>query len=335
MASNRKQKTLKPSVGYDWTNFTLVLGALGLLLTTFIAYKASLSDRKLFSIGLIALFGGLLIESYRVSRDLKKLFLIFLGSYFLSLFNFFPWKNEQIYSFENHLETWPYFFLFLFTMAFAIWFKDKVTPKLTEGTALILSISLVYWTIDYGFTDYRNWFAITLMIIAILLTAFSIVNALANIYLSESIRLTLSIWSTIIMFGFAVDNIIRVFSNPEIENSKYLSDGFYIGFQYFLLGVSAVYIMNNYVLLSGLLPSRGGNYRLELKEAKKEHLDRFSSEQIYLGHALLCILFTTTIYILNYKFQFLPRHTMIWFVFLAFPIFLRLFDFIILGRKKY
>src|SRR5690606_18166009 len=102
---------------------------------------------------------------------------------------------------------------------------------------LLLSLSLVYWTIDCGFTNYHNWFAYTLLTIAFLLTVFSIVNALTNLHLSKTTRFTLSIWSTVIMFAFAVDNIFRVFGNPDIE-STYLSDGLYIGVQFFLLGVS-------------------------------------------------------------------------------------------------
>ena len=136
------------------------------------------------------------------------------------------------------------------------------------------------------------------------------------------------------MFAFAVDNIYRVFDNPDIE-STYLSDGLYIGLQFFLLGVSAVYIMQNYMLLAAFLPSKNGNYRRDLKENKKDHIDRFSDEQVLTGHSILCILYAVTFYGLNYKYQILPRHTMIWLVFLTFPLFLRLIDLITYGRKNY
>ena len=66
------------------------------------------------------------------------------------------------------------------------------------------------------------------------------------------------------MFAFAIDNIIRVFGNPEIQN-LYLSDGLYISLQYFLLGVSSVYVMQNYMLLIAFFPSKNGNYRKDLK----------------------------------------------------------------------
>lgn len=310
----------------------IVVGLIGLLLTLYIGYRASISDRKLFSVSLLALFGGLLFESFRVSDNWKTVLSIFVGSYFFSLLNFLPGKREHTYIFENHIESWPYIFIFFYALAFAIFHKDRVTEKLTEGVTLLLSLSLVYWTIDYGFTNYHNWFAYTLLTIAFLLTVFSITNALTNLHLSRTTRLTLSIWSTVIMFAFAVDNIFRVFDNPDIE-STYLADGFYIGLQFFLLGVSAVYVMQNYMLLAAFLPSKHGNYRRDLKENKKDHIDRFSDEQVLTRHSLFCILYAVTFYGLNYKFQVLPRHTMIWLVFLTFPLFLRLIDLITYRRK--
>jgi hypothetical protein len=135
------------------------------------------------------------------------------------------------------------------------------------------------------------------------------------------------------MFAFAIDNIIRVFSNQDIESS-YLSQGFYIALQYFLLGVSAVFIMQNFILLTEFLPSRDGNYKADLKENIKTHIDRFSDKQVSIRLSLFCILYAVTIYWLNYEYRVLPRHTMIWFVFLTFPILLQLRN-LVTGQKKY
>jgi hypothetical protein len=126
------------------------------------------------------------------------------------------------------------------------------------------------------------------------------------------------------MFVFAIDNIIRVYSNPEIESSQYISQGLFIGLQYFLLGVSAVYIMQNYMLLVAFLPSRNSNYISDLKENKKEHIDRFSDEQVSIGHSLFCLFYSGALYWLNYRYDLLPRHTMIWLVFLTFPLITKL-----------
>lgn len=271
----------------------------------------------------MALFAGLLFESIRISGSWKTVAGIFAGTYISSLVSFLPGKHERVYSFENHIEMWPYFFIFIFALFFGAVYKEKVTAKLTEGITLLLSISLIYWAVDYGFTNYHSWFSVSLMIIGLLLSIFSIFNALTHLHLSRANRLTLSIWSTIIMFAFAIDNIIRVFSNSDIESS-YLSDGLYIGIQYFLLGVSAVYIMQNYMLLAAFLPSKNGNYRKDLKENTKDHIDKYSDEQVNIGQSLFCIIFTLTVYGLNHMYQVLPRHTMIWLVLLTFPLILHL-----------
>jgi hypothetical protein len=331
--SPTRKKTKRKSSGINLMPVVALIGLIGVALTTYIAYRSSLSDRTLFSISLLALFAGLLFESFRVSNNWKTVVAIFVGSYFFSLLSFLPGKREQHYNFENHIQIWPYFLLFFFALAFTIFHKDRVTGKLTEGITLLLSLSFIYWTIDYGFTNYNNWFAITLLSIASIFTAFSILNALTNLHLSKSVRLTLSIWSTIILFAFAIDNIIRVFSNPDIESS-YLSDGIYIGLQYFLLGVSAVYIMQNYMLLAAFLPSKNSNYRNDLRENKKDHINRYSDQQVSIGHSLLCIMYGGTIYWLNYTYQVLPRHTMIWLVIMTFPLMLFIAS-LVNGKKNY
>lgn len=331
--SPTRRKTKRKSAGFDLTPVVAIIGIIGLALTIYIAYRTSLSDRKLFSISLLALFGGLLFESFRVSDSWKTVIAIFVGSYFFSLLSFLPGKREHHYNFESHIQNWPYFLLFFFALAFAIFHKDKVTAKLTEGITLLLSLSFIYWTIDYGFTNYHNWFAISLLSIAFLFAAFSILNALTNLHLSKGVRLTLSIWSTIILLAFAIDNIIRVFSNPDIE-STYISNGLYISLQYFLLGVSAVYIMQNYILLSAFLPSKNGNYRNDLRENKRDHIERYSDQQVSIGHSLLCIVYAGAVYGLNYTYQILPLHTMIWLVIVTFPLILFISN-LVSGRKNY
>lgn len=302
-----------------------------LFLTIYIGYRALISERKLFSISLLALFSGLLFESFRITNNWKDVIYKFIGVYFFSLVCFFPGKREVVYNLENHIKFWPYFFISLFSIVTAISHKDKVTAKLTEGITLLLSLSLIYWTIDYGFINIDNLFSKSVLFIALLFSAFSIIQALTYFKLSRAVRLTLSIWSTIVLVAFSIDNIYRVYQNEDIETTKYLSEGLYIGLQYFLLGVSAIYITQNCVLLGGFLPSKNGNYKNELKETIEDHIDRYSENQVFIGNSILCILYALVIYGLNYKYQILPRHTMIWFAFLTFPLILKSIE---LTRKE-
>ena len=133
------------------------------------------------------------------------------------------------------------------------------------------------------------------------------------------------------MFAFAIINIYNVYQNEEIENSKYISQGLYIVLQYFLLGVSAIYIAQNYMLLVGFLPSRNGNYKNELTENKKDHLERFSENQVNIKDSIFCILYAIIIYGLNFKYNFLPSLTMIWLVFFTFPLILNTIE----NKKNY
>ena len=334
MTFKKENTAPKKSTGFIFILIVILLGIAGLALTVYIGYRASISDRKLFSVSLLALFAGLLFESFRVSGSWKPVISIFIGSYFFSFINFFPYKREHNYVFENHIESWPYVFIFFYAFAFAFFHKNRVTAKLNEGTTLLQSLSVVYWAVDYGFTNHYNWFTITLLTIALLFSAFSVLHALTYLHLSKTARLTLSVWSSVIMFAFALDNIIKVFNNPDIESSKYLSEGFYIGLQYFLLGVSAVYIMQNYMLLAAFFPTKNRNYKNDLREAKKDHLERYSDKQVFISHSLLCIVYAVTIYGLNYTYQIIPRHTMIWLVFLTFPFILKLTG-ILNGRINY
>ena len=127
------------------------------------------------------------------------------------------------------------------------------------------------------------------------------------------------------MFAFAGDNILKVLNNPAIENT-YFSEGLFIGLQYFLLGVSAVYIVSNYMLIIRFFPSKSGNYNSELAEVKQDHLNRYSQEQISLSSALLCVAFSAITYSLNYWFDILPKHTLIWIVLIIFPMFIHILE---------
>lgn len=325
MAARRKPSNKKP----DWINlnfYITIAGIIGAVLTGYIAYRASVSDRKLFSVGMLAMFAGLLFESFRILENKRSLFSTFIFAYLFSLIVFAPGKREHNYNFENHIAGWPYFFLVIYALFFVLIHKERFTAKLNEGITLILSLSLIYWALDFGVTRYHNWFSVSVMTIGVLLCLFSIAHALTYMPLTRTVRLTLSIWSSIILVAFASDNMVQVFGNPEIEHSKYLSEGVFTGVQYFLLGVAAIYIMRNIVLLIAFLPSKTGNYKRELKEGKQDHMDRYSDKQARIIYACLSILVVVGIYWLNHRYRILPRHTAILLVFFVGSLIWRFLD---------
>ncbi|MGB3453296.1 MAG: hypothetical protein WBA59_05680 [Moheibacter sp.] len=324
MASNRKTKSKRKSAGVSLMPLFIIIGIIAAVFTVFIGYRIAVSPQKLFTVGMLALFGGLLFESIRVSENPKMIIPIFIGAYVFSLLIFLPGKNDYPYNLEGHLKVWPYYFMAIYAVGFILFNQEKVTQKLTEGITLLLSVSLIYWLIDLGIGRFRTTFGY--LLIGIVFSAFSIFSALGKMKLTKTNRLILSIWSSVIILIFTIDNLIGVFDAANKTASPLLSERLYLSLQYFFLGISAIYILQNYYMIAKLLPSKNSNYKDDFREAVSEHINRYSDRQVLVGHSLFCIVFTALIYGLNYKFEILPRHTMIWLVIFSFPILIGLYD---------
>jgi len=103
-----------------------------------------------------------------------------------------------------------------------------------------------------------------------------------------------------------------------------MAQAMYIGLQYFLLGVSGIYIAQNILMLAGFLPGKGTffnkQYFRDLQELKNDHINRYSDEQVNILHMLFCVLFVGTAFALNHYYHILPVHLAIWTMFVVFPV---------------
>lgn len=334
--SLKKRTSVKPkrkSAGINLMPFFVWVSIFALVFTLFIVYKITVSERRFFSISLIALLSGVLIESYRISKDWKIVFFKFVGAYVFSFIVFIPGKRDVNYNIESHIEFWLQTIVVTYIVVSAIFYKEKIVQKLNEGITLLLSLSLIYWVIDYGFVNIDFLIVKILLIIGLLFAIYSIFHSLSYLTLTRTSRLVLSVWSSIVVFAFALDNVFRVFTSKNIEDSEYFTEGLYIGIQYFLLGISAIYILQNYFFLTDLLPNKNGNYKKDLYHAKSAHIKRFSDSQVSRKSSLICILYCSSLYFFNSYYDLLPRHTMIWLVIFSFPIIVGLFDYM-MSRSK-
>ncbi len=318
--------------------FLTFIGLIVLALTIYVGYRINASGRRLIPISVIAIIAGVIFESKRLSDKWSTVLLTASVSFIFSFLAFLPGKREHNYNFENHIEMFPYWFIILFAIFSIAFHGDKVIPKLTEGITLLQSSAVIYWVVDYGFVYTNSVFLKTLMIIGLLFSTYAVFHAFTHAILSRTSRLTLSIWSSLIMMLFASDNIYRIYQNEQIENTADITHGIYIGLQFFLLGVSCIYVIQNFIMLIGFLPGKGtffnAQYFGDLKELKSDHIKRYSDKQVSILHSFFCVLFTGTIFVLNYHYQILPRHVAIWIVFVTFPFVLMIYDFVT-GRKNY
>lgn len=241
---SKVKKTIKLPLPFykRWSTYLYAISLSLLIFLTYIIFRIQISERKLITLSFIPILLGIIYEHRRLSTAWQIIALKILGALILSFFAFLPGKNESNYDFENHIENWPFYFLVIFVIISVLIHDKKVVTKLTEGITLIQSISIIYWIFDHNIFDNLNLFTLIILILSFLISIYSLVHAFTYTPLSRNHRLYLSIWSSIIMIVFAVENIFNVFSNDNIENVD-ATNAMIITVQYFMLGVSSMYIV--------------------------------------------------------------------------------------------
>ncbi len=306
-----------------------ILSLIGLgLLAALLAFfnKVLKTDHAIFSISFVALLSGLFFESFRISESWLSVIKIFFGSFAFSFLSFLPGKHEGIYDFENHFNSWIYVFLIFFVIATLIDNYEKIVPQLTEGITLIQSLSFIYWVVDHELLNRNSLLLISVVIIGFIFSVFSVFSALTYFTLSKNTRFILSFWSSIMMLLFSIDNIYHIYKNENIETSLYLSKEAFTAIQFFFLGISSIYIAQNSLMFLRFIPTRGAFFNSEyfngLYDLKREHVERYSEEQVHFGYSIIYIIVVLIVYWMNYKFHYLPRNTIIWACMVLLPILL-------------
>lgn len=280
------------------------------------------SDRKIIHLHFIAIFLGLIFEFIRISRSLQTVLGTAAGSFILSMLAFSRRKGEVMYVFKDHLEHWPYFFLGAFIFIATAVQYSKATLKMTEGITLLLTMAINYWIIANGYWTLGSLLVKVLIVINCLLSIFSIYQALSYRVLNKATILILSIWSSIIVLVLALNNFLVLFNYQDIDNSASFSDTLLIFLEFFLMGVSGIYVAQNLTMIGAYLP--GKNYLETIREINDVHLNRFSKEQVYIVDSLLVIILSLTLFVLNYYLQFFPVNVIIWITITVTPLLLYL-----------
>lgn len=305
------------------TLILLTLFIIGVIIATiYLIQRANVSDRKILQLNFIALLLGLVFEYRRISEKWATVLWTALGAYILSFFAFAKGKRERVYIFEDHLEMWPYYFLGAFIIiALAVQYASA-TKKMTEGITLLLTIAINYWIIENGYWDTGSVFVKSLIAINVLLSIFSVYNAFSYSNLSKGVRLTLSLWSSITALVLAVDNFLKLYKYRDIEHLPTFSDSAMVFLQFFLLGISSIYIAQNLTMVGAYLP--GKKYMETVREMNDVHLNRFSKEQVYIVDSIIVFIISLTGFVLNHFYQFLPTNFMIWTTITLTPVLLYL-----------
>jgi hypothetical protein len=265
---------------------------------------------------------GLVFEYRRLSGKWKIVLWTALGAYIFSFIAFKSDKREEVYIFEDHLAAWPYYFLGTFIIIATIIQYASATKKLTEGITLLLTIAINYWILANNYWDTAPDFIRALIIVNVLLSIFSMYNAISYSKLGKGVRLTLSLWSSIITLILAIDNFIKLYRYRDIEHLSTFSEEAIVFLGFFLLGVSSIYIVQNLTMVVAYLP--GKRYMESVREMNEVHLARFSKEQVYIMDSIIVLIISVSGFGLNYYFQFCPTNFMIWAMITITPVLLYL-----------
>jgi hypothetical protein len=276
---------------------------------------------------------GLIFQGKRLYgtwRPLIENFVIALGGGFF----IFIMTHKGLTNIGEKIYLITYTFLLCFILAFLAKFKKSrvlIIPKLTEGMTLLHSIAVIYWLIDFSRDHVYAKIMYVFFFFLFCMALFSIINAFTKIPLSKTNRFLLSLWSSIVMIVFALDYIISVFRNGEISDSLSFQEGVFVFVQYFLLGISAIYIAQNANMILGFLPDKEERIfqnSSRRKALKKDHIERYSENQVSVWYAVFCVVFAVSLFWLNYEYQYTSNQSIIWIVFVSFPIFIHCFEFL-------
>lgn len=316
-----RQKKSWLSRQYPGSKFLLALLVLGVISTTiFLFIKANRSGLKLIQLNFIAILAGLIVEYRRLCQKWSTVLGTAAAAYMLSFFAFAPGRREKQYIFEEHLELWPYFFLGIFIIIAMVAQFTAITKKLTEGITLLLTFAINYWIFANNYFDSGSLFVKFLIFVNICVSVFSVYHAFSNSTLTRGSRVILSIWSSVIILVLAADNFLKLYRYRDIENLPALSDSILAFLEFFLLGISSIYIAQNLTMVGAYLP--GKRYMESVREMNEVHLERFSEEQVYAVDSIIISIISLTGFVLNYYFQWVPVNFMIWAMITLAPVLL-------------
>ena len=301
--------------------FIIFLTAIVLTLYFYICYVAFQEEKSLIPLTMVTLILGLIYQSYKITQSFKKILIYLTISSFVSLLAFGQGENETHYVFAEHIEIWIYFFLTIYLIIMSVEHDKKITTPFGEGLSLLFCLAFLYWLFENYLFDFSFILTQVLSMAVLLITAFSVIHALFKIKHNAFSRFILSISTCIAVVVLSLDNLFQLMDQGEPSFTKTIAENIILLIQYFLLGISALFLFQNIMLLLQYLPSKyTRSYFSDIKENTQAHIERFSKDQISWIEASLCLFISTFAYTLNYYFQIIPPNMCIWLVIFLCPL---------------
>ena len=266
---------------------------------------------------ILALTAGLLFEGYRITRNGWQAAWTGLAALIAgSLLGGLPIRGMEADGINLYLFAGP--FVMAYCTIFLAMNRRRVTPYRSEGQAWLLSLCFVYWLVDlYRTQAIPGWlFCITgLALVPVGISGF---HAFLRLALSETVRMWLSVWCVFVTLVLGTNSVISVLF-PSLNWGSSESFDYPIRIlSFFLLGISAIYVVNNLRQVLEILFWRG-YAKKEKRKVRRRHFLRFSKRQLPGWQAACCLAYAAVVFGLNMRYGVMPRITAIWFVIVSFP----------------
>lgn len=308
----------------NWRRDNILLlggGLLALIPLYFMGMDIYSSAGHIVPVYLLVMLCGVMSEYIRTS-SFRMIFATILIAFFISLLNFLGNYTNGHFSAES-LKAWPYFFYAAIIFSMIARHEQGFILKVNEGLVFLQSIAIAYWVITASQIGFNSTSAIIVIGAVVLLLAFTAYQAFSYKVPPYGQRLLLSIFSAMIFLFFGIINASHLINGADIDTSKVAPSLIFITLQYFMLGVSSVYIAKSLIMVLGFIPGKNEpseSYRERVAVLVKMHLDRVDTTQINKRYALITALFTLVVFGLNYFFDLLPPTFVIWCVFVSYPL---------------
>jgi len=236
----------------------------------------------------------------------------------------------------KYVGKWPLVFAGVLLFVSVAIHYDRMMAKIGEGVTLLHSLTLLYLCAEFL---KKVGLSLWGLVIIFLPVAYSVLHALTHIRITKRDRLYLSLWSSLTMAVFALLYIYSIWHMDKIENlfvAERFFDGITVFLEHFLLGISGAYILQNFFMLLAYLPGRreffNEAYFRSVREMNKEHIERYSSDQVDRREAWFVLILVGSLLALNYHFAILGVQFSIWICLVIVPFAMGYLGRLVSGR---
>ena len=262
--------------------------------------------------------GGLLFESWRITRNRRHVVWTLLAAVYVSL-AFTVAHGQRDFEAPPSLLVFASFLFGSYCLVFAFINYKRIIPRRSEGQTWLLSLCYAYWVLELWQADVWAPVAIAVAGVGVFPLLVSGFHAFLPLPLSRWVRIWLSAWCVFVVLALGIDNGIYMFSSLWDWTTPSPLDFLPRMVAFFLLGMSAIYVAHSLMQILEILMPDGTTSRKERRRVRRRHMLNFSIRQVPAWQSAVCLGYASLVFGLNFYYAVLPRSTIIWLVIVTFP----------------